>query len=174
MKRNIFTLFFVMMLIIASCGKPESAIPKKLDPTPTQIVEDPIVIEGSTDTKPTFSDAGGKSTVKFTAKASWTASIINTKADSWVSLDKDSGGAGEITLTITVEKNETPDERNATVQIKSEGTTISVVVTQKQKDAITLTPSKTEIEAVGGTFTVEVKANIDFSYVIALVSGKKS
>ena len=42
----------------------------------------------------------------------------------------------------------------------------TVTVSQKQKDALTITASKFEVAAAGGEVAIEVKANIDFEYVI--------
>lgn len=44
--------------------------------------------------------------------------------------------------------------------------TKSIVVTQKQKDAITLTTAKFEVDKNGGEIQVEVKANVTYEVVI--------
>lgn len=151
--------------MIFSCNKQEE--PQKPDPTPTPTPKETVVIDKGVDTKPTIKQEGGEAKVSFTATENWTASIINTKADSWISLDKTSGSAGSVTITITVQGNDTPDDRSATVQIKAGKTTIDIVVSQKGKDSLTTTASKNEFGPEGGKLTIEVKANIDFTYSIA-------
>lgn len=151
--------------MVFSCTKPED--PQKPDPKPDPTPKEAVVIDKGVDTKPTIKQEGGEAKVSFTATENWTASIINTKADSWISLDKTSGSAGSATITITVQGNDTPDDRSATVQIKAGKTTIDIVVSQKGKDALTTTASKNEFGPEGGELTIEVKANIDFTYSIA-------
>lgn len=167
MKRTVFAYVLMAMLLLASCNKPQPIPSPTPTPVPTPVPESSIVFETGTDVKPVVPDAGGKLYLKFNASDAWTASVINSKADSWITLDKTEGAAGSATITIDVAKNDTADERNATVQVVSGTATASIVVTQKQKDALTATASKNEIEAEGGTFSIEVKANIDFTYEIA-------
>ena len=162
MKR-IFFASALILILSAACSKPEP----DPEPEPTPITQPSITLDPGTSTKPTLTAAGGSVDIKFTSTMDWTASVINTKADGWISLDKTSGAAGTATIKATVAANTSPDERNATIQIKSGTKTASVVVTQKQKDALTTSASKNEIEAAGGTFTIEVKANISFTWEIA-------
>ena len=164
MKRNFFTLV-MMIIFLAACGKEEPA--PGPTPTPTPTPESSVVFETGTDTKPVLASDGGKVYLKFNATGAWTASVINANADDWITLDKTGGEAGTTTVTVTVLRNDTTDERNATVVIKCGTATATAVVTQKQKDALTVTAAKNEIEAAGGTFSIEVKANIDFTYEIA-------
>lgn len=163
MKRKMFAM--ALMMLMVACNKPQP-IPGPT-PTPTPTPESSVVFETGTETKPVLAVEGGKIYLKFNATGAWTASVINTKADEWITLDKTKGEAGTATITVTVLQNDTPDERNATVEIKCGTSTASAVVTQKQKDALTVTAAKNEIEAAGGTFSIEVKANIEFTYQIA-------
>ena len=64
--------------------------------------------------------------------------------------------------------NDTYDERNAKVTIKAGATTQSFVVTQKQKDGLTVTSNKVEVSAEGGDIAIEVKANVDFKVEISV------
>lgn len=117
-------------------------------------------------TNPVLGSGGGNIEVSFTSSDAWTAGVINTRADSWVTVSPTSGSKGKGKITITVAANDTPDERGATIQIKCGTIARSITITQKQKDAFTATPSKTELGNEGGTFTVEVKANVDFTFTI--------
>ena len=168
--RSYHFLFLAIAVILSlsmifSCSKQEEA--QKPDPPPTPTPKETVVIDQGVDTKPIIKQEGGEAKVSFTATETWTASIINTKADSWISLDKTSGSAGSVTITITVQGNDNPDDRSATVRIKAGNTTIDIVVSQKGKDSLTTTASKNEFGPEGGELTIEVKANIDFSYSIA-------
>lgn len=113
-----------------------------------------------------FSTDGGTSKVTITSSAAWTAELVNDRADDWCSIDSTSGSAGTSTLTITATANDTPDDRTATIVVKSGTLSKTINVSQKQKDALTVTSSKFEVDAEGGEVVVEVKANIDFEYAI--------
>ena len=113
----------------------------------------------------TIEAGGGRAEITFTASDSWTAAFSNDRA-SWLSFSPESGAAGQGKVSVTADPNETTDERSAVVRIKCGSATASVTVVQKQKDALTQTPSKTQFGAEGGSFTIEVKSNIDYSFDI--------
>ena len=113
-----------------------------------------------------FTTEGGSTVVTFTSSDAWTAEAINNRADAWCSVSPTSGTAGNGKVTITATANDTTDDRTATVVIKSGTTQKTIAVSQKQKDALTVTSSKFEISADGGDVAIEVKANIDFEYAI--------
>lgn len=133
------------------------------EPTP-QPQKPTITIE--TPTQPSFAEEGGEGTISFTASEAWSAEVINTRADSWVSIHPTSGGAGKATITVTTEPNDTPDDRSATIVIKSGTVEKTVKISQKQQDALTVTAATFEVGNEGGEIDIEVKANIDFEYEI--------
>ena len=85
---------------------------------------------------------------------------------SWCEPSKTSGSNGE-TVTFTVEPNTTVSERNVTYTFRCGDKTAKLTITQKQKDALTVTKSKYEVKAEGDNIKVEIKANIPFDYEIA-------
>ncbi|MBQ3149147.1 MAG: hypothetical protein IJB87_07295 [Alistipes sp.] len=114
----------------------------------------------------TFDDAAGEEQVSFSATADWIAELVNDRADSWLSISPKSGAAGNASIAIKATENDTPDDRSATIRLKAGSAMKTISVTQKQKDALTVTSSKFEVEANGGEVQIEVKANIDFEYAI--------
>ena len=136
--------------------------------TPPTPEEPTITFPTGSDTQPVFTTEGGTSTLTFTATESWTASVgeADTRAIDWLSVSPTSGQAGTATLTITTEPNDTYDERNAAITLTSGGTRKTLTVTQKQRDALTVTSNKVEVEAAGETFTIEVQANVSVTYEI--------
>ena len=114
----------------------------------------------------TFDDAAGEEQVSFSATADWIAELVNDRADSWLTISPKSGAAGNASIAIKATENDTPDDRSATIRLKAGSAMKTISVTQKQKDALTVTSSKFEVEAEGGEVKIEVKANIDFEYVI--------
>ena len=117
-------------------------------------------------TSSNFTTEGGESKITFTTNEAWTAEVINTRADGWCTVNPTSGAAGNATITISTEPNDTPDDRTATIKIKAGTASKTIAVSQKQKDALTVTSSKFEVGAEGGEVKIEVKANIDFEYAI--------
>lgn len=148
-------LFAILQFVVSSC-KDDSNDPTQPEPTPG------ITIPSTENLIPVLSQQGGKTYVSFTATADWTASLVNTRAESWITVTPTSGKKGENQITITTSANETYDERNATVVLKCGTDSKNIVVTQKQKDALTVTSSKYEVDSKGGSISVEVKANINF------------
>jgi uncharacterized protein YjdB len=114
-----------------------------------------------------FTSDGGSSTITFTSNKDWTISTSTSGGDvSWCTVSPSSGKAGTNTVTVTTTQNTSYDDRNATLIFKVQDLLTNLVVTQKQKDALTITTAKYEVGAEGGTINVEVKANIDFQIEI--------
>lgn len=167
--RKALTILACALALLAACEKPDNGNPSKptpTPPTPPPTPAAPIVVAAGTDLKPTITSDGGDTKISFTAKESWTASVIETKSDNWISLDKTSGGAGDITITVTVQSNDSYDDRSATVQIKSGSTTIDILFSQKQTDALIVAVSEIKVGAEGDTIEIEVETNVNVSYKI--------
>lgn len=153
------SLFFCLLLCHGcSYGENEEPAPKP--------EEKPSITVPSSQTPPVFNQAGGNSTYSFTATADWTISTAETRNVSWLTVQPLSGKAGEAELTVITTANDTPDERRATVTIKAVTASCQFVVSQKQKDALTVTSNKIEMPSAGGQSTVEVKANVEYEYEI--------
>ncbi len=158
MKDLLHILLLAMIVCCWSCsGGEEEPIP-----TPTPKPESNKI--EITTSAPVLEQKGGTATVSFTTNAAWTASVSTTT--SWVSVSPSSGAAGTHTLTVTTAENDTYDERNATLTIKAGNASQNLTITQKQKDALTVTSNKVEIGSEGGTFSIEAKANVSVSYEI--------
>ena len=151
-------------LLLAACSDDE----QKESPTPGPEPDEPaIVIPDTEDTAPVIAQEGGTATVSFTATADWTAEATAvTRALDWVSVQPTGGKAGDVTLTITTQPNDTYDERNAAIVLTCAGERTTFTVSQKQKDALLLTSDKVELDATGGDFTLALQANVPVSYEI--------
>ncbi len=161
MRKYIYILNILLLSILfISCSK-DSDEPN-VEPTPVPTVAK-IEFPATEDTKPVFGTEGGTATIKFTATQAWTAIAANDRASEWLSISPSSGTAGSSALTITTKENDTYDERSASITIKSGTAQQTIVITQKQKDALLVTSDKFEVDAEGCQISVEVKANIDFS-----------
>lgn len=163
MKKHVFLIsLFLLFLGMTSCSSGnDGPVPTPTpQPTPTPVPSDKIDVTS----KPSaaIQTAGGDATIEFTASADWSAS---TSAD-WISISPTSGTAGSAKITVKVAENTTYDERNGSVTIKSGTASQNITITQKQKDAITLTSNKVEVNAEAGEATIEVKANVDYTFEI--------
>ena len=160
MKR--FLLYLLTIATLVACTKGDDGESPNPEPTPEKPKAE-IEIET---TVLDFTAEGGENIFWFTTTEAWTAEVINSRADGWCSISPTSGAAGSATITVTTEPNDTPDDRSASIVIKAGSASKTVKVSQKQKDALTVTASKFEVEAEGGEVKIEVKANIDFSVEI--------
>lgn len=132
------------------------------------VPEEPsIEMEGEVDVRPVIGSSGGTSTVTFTASGDWTASVSAvTRTLDWLSVSPTQGGAGTVTLQISAQPNESYDERNAAVLLTCGNAQQTITVTQKQKDALLVNSHKVEMDAEGGTFDIELQANVNVTYEI--------
>ena len=113
-----------------------------------------------------FDEHADVQTISFSSTMDWTAELINDRADGWCSISATSGTAGSKDIDVTVTENTSTDDRTASVIIKSGAISKTVRISQKQRDALTVTSSTFEIEGTSGKIYIEVKANVDFEYTI--------
>ena len=162
-QQLLFAGLVFCFLLLAACSDEN-----KESSSPTPEPDEPsIVIPDTEDTAPVLDQQGGTATVSFTAAADWTAEATAiTRALDWVSVQPTSGTAGDVTLTITTQPNDTYDERNAAIVLTCAGQQTTLTVTQKQQDALLVSSNKVELEAEGGSFTLTVQANVSVSHAI--------
>ena len=147
----------LIMLGLASCG-PKNGI----EPDTPDGKAELEVNTASLD----FTEEAGSGTIELTTNTKWTASTVNDRASDWLSINPAGGEAGTHTINVSAAANDTPDDRSASVVIKAGDVEKVVKVNQKQKDALTVTSSKFELDWTGGDIRIEVKSNIDFQYTI--------
>lgn len=136
------------------------------DEDPAEIIPDPgseIYFTKSLD----FTSNSGESILSFTTNKDWTIEVSQSGGDvSWCTVFPSKGKAGENEVLVKVAENTGTDDRNATLILTAKELTNRIVVTQKQKDAITLTTAKFEVDKNGGDIEVEVKANVSYEVII--------
>ena len=155
-------LFVLTAMMICSCSKSET------EDNPNPNPESSVTGMWLTPDALTFESTGGSETVWLNLNYSGTSTNAQWKltgGESWCTASKTSGGDNE-QITFEVTENNDPDERNATFTFTCGSVSTKLVVTQKQKDALTVTSSKIEMDSNGGIAIVEVKANIDYEYEI--------
>jgi|GEM_PF-3502883 len=159
-----FLGLLLLIFGVICCSKTE---PDNPDKPVTPAEPDKLELSASVDRNPVVSVEGGTVEISFTASTSWSASIINDRADAWCSVSPASGSAGSGKVVVTVKQNSEPDDRSASVVIKAGTASQTINVTQKQKDAIILTATKFELPEEGGEFSVEIKSNVSYKYTIS-------
>ena len=106
MKRfNLIVLSLLSVAILIGCDKLEDIFGTEENPNNPQIEINTPEILSATD--------GGNNTIMFSATENWTAEILNSRTDGWCSIYPTSGNAGEATIKVTTQPNDTPDERSA-------------------------------------------------------------
>ena len=149
MKKILYpiTMTLLFCLLWASCKDEKEEV----------IVTPSITLTGGS--SHTVECSGGTLEVNFSSAKAWTAS----SGQNWCRISPFSGQGGNAKLTITVDENTTTDERNASVTIKSESASTNITINQKQKDALTVTSQKVEMDALGGEAIIQVKANVTYT-----------
>lgn len=111
-----------------------------------------------------FQTTASSKDITFNSNMDWNIEVPQNI--DWCKVSPTSGNAGTQNVTISVSDNETYDDRSAVLRFCVGDSTKTIIVNQKQLDALTLTADKFEIPQEGGNIDVEVKSNIDFTYVI--------
>lgn len=155
----------LLLLLAVSCSDSDKELE---EPTPPEPVVAGITFAEDTDRQPLVGSAGGTLSIHFTATASWTASVGNSRADGWISVSPTSGEAGEGSVTVTVASNEGTDERSASVFLVCGEEQETVVVTQKQKDALILSQQVYELPAEESTIELEVQSNVSYETSVSV------
>lgn len=114
-----------------------------------------------------FTSEAENKTLTFTATKDWKVTAAATRSgEQWYRIHPLSGGPGEARVTFEVDGNEGYDDRSVAVTIDAGGFTKTMMIMQKQKNALLLTSKRLEVKQDGETVTVGVKANIEYQVVI--------
>lgn len=148
-------------IVSFSCSGSDPEIEEKPD-APVVVPQETITCSTTTLTS---AAEGGEFPLEFTASSDWSLSVLN--GIQWCTVSQTSGNAGSVKVVVKTVANESYDDRNVTLFIKCGSATHSVVLTQKQKNALLLTTTKFELDQQGGTIEVEAKANVSYDVTIA-------
>ena len=111
----------------------------------------------------TVSSNSNTQSVIVTCNGTW---ALSGETVSWCRPSKTTGQNTDV-VTFNIDENNLSDDRNATYTFTCATESAKFVLTQKGKDALTVTKSKFEVSAQGEQIAVEVNANISFDYEIA-------
>jgi hypothetical protein len=154
---KMIVLLAAVMSLAVHCHPPVPPDP----PTPPDIVDPTIIIDTSYD----FSAEGGTVTLSMTMTEAWSTDVEG--GDGWCFLNKKSGQAGEATVTITVNKNDTYNARSCTVTMSSKNSIGKIIINQAQLDVLAVDPEYYAFPAEGGEFSPEITANIEYEVTLS-------
>lgn len=162
--KNILLLSAILLSVLFfSCKK---------DNNPTDEPQKPsaeIVINVSDVVLPDIAGVTESVTVQFNSNVKWNLSLSDTKATpDWFDVNPKSGGAGSVTLKVSIKRNnETYSDRNAYIIIRAGDVSKTLTVTQKKKNAIILSKDKFEVEEEGGKITIDLKSNVNYTATVS-------
>ena len=156
-------LFVLLSVVLVACSGEE----KVNLPDEPETPEAEITLAEGTDKHPLLDASGGTVTLHFTSTADWKATVGNVRASSWITVSPTSGKAGEASATISVAANDGTDERTASVFLDCGDSRETIVVTQKQKDALIVSRQSYELSAGESLIEVEVEANVTFEVEVS-------
>ena len=156
-------LFVLLSVVLVACSGEE----KVNLPDEPETPEAEITLAEGTDKHLLLDASGGTVTLHFTSTADWKTTVVNVRASSWITVSHTSGKAGEASVTISVAANDGTDERTASVFLDCGDSRETIVVSQKQKDALIVSHQSYELSAGESLIEVEVEANVTFEVEVS-------
>lgn len=151
-------ILFIFLLNFSCSNNDEADTPEIIVPNDEQEYFD----EGIN-----FDTQAHEKNITFTTNTDWTIDIAETRSNvSWCTVFPKSGKAGKNSIQIKTEENDTYDDRSVVITLNVGNVKKTIMITQKQRDALIVTSKRVEIDAEGGDFEVKVKSNIDYDVVI--------
>ena len=158
----------MLTCIFASCSDGGSEDPVNPTPKPEEVKAEITIDSGIVSNGLSFDTAQSEQFVSFATNTDWTLSVASTTSGTtWCKASLTSGSKGSANVKFSVEENTEYDERSVSVTIKAGSVSKTFTITQKGVDALLVTTNKYEAAQGGGKIEVEVKANIDYQFVIS-------
>ena len=158
MKNTWHLLACLMLLVACSDDKVEDETTITLPPKTETLFEKGV----------NFTTSAGTQSLEFTATENWNITAATTRnGEKWYQVYPTSGGPGKAEISISVEDNDSYDERSVAITINAGKTKKTLMVAQKQKNALLISSERREVKQEGGPIDVEVEANVEYKAVIA-------
>ena len=158
MKNTWHLLACLMLLVACSDDKVEDETTITLPPKTETLFEKGV----------NFTTSAGTQSLEFTATENWNITAATTRnGEKWYQVYPTSGGPGKAEISISFEDNDSYDERSVAITINAGKTKKTLMVAQKQKNALLISSERREVKQEGGTIDVEVEANVEYKAVIA-------
>lgn len=115
-----------------------------------------------------FTTTASSKSLEFTTDQDWNITAAETRnGEKWYEIYPTSGGPGKAEVTIKVDENKSYDNRSVAITINAGKVKKTLMVSQKQVNALTVTSERLEVKPEGGKLNVEVNANVEYRVVIA-------
>ena len=158
MKNTWHLLACLMLLVACSDDKVEDETTITLPPETETLFEKGV----------NFTTSAGTQSLEFTATENWNITAATTRnGEKWYQVYPTSGGPGKAEISISVEDNDSYDERSVAITINAGKTKKTLMVAQKQKNALLISSERREVKQEGGTIDVEGEANVEYKAIIA-------
>lgn len=154
MKRlSIFTLLIISLFIV-SCNKDNDVY----EALPGTVLLDDLK-EGTID----FSSEAGSFDLTVTSRKNWVIDYSNPQDSKWVTFNPTSGNNKVSKLTISVAANDEFSGRESSLVVNHDGTANTIIVRQKQRDAILAAEREYTIFYEENSLEFTISHNVDFS-----------
>ena len=160
-KYSVFLLLAALAWFVAGCSPEIDFIESSFRPGSAE-----MSISGG-NLSIVFPSAAGSASVDLKANGKWTAAFVNDRANSWCSISAMEGKRGTVTITVTVDANAGYDDRSASINFVCGEVQRTILVTQKQKNAVLLSSTRQDVKMQGGQFTIELRSNVPYTYTIS-------
>lgn len=151
MKKTIYSILTFVLIILLGTSIQSCKSDSYVSPLHGQSIGD-ISLGSSMDSK-NISIGSNSDLSKITASSSadWCSAIVSPTS-----------------INVSVQANDTYEERKASILLadSEDGTTLSFNVIQKQNDAVITDKQSYSISSSGGTITIEIKSNVDYTVEI--------
>ena len=155
MKRIAKLGYCVLLVLLFAACKQSQEFEEDVSPAEELTLrseQDPVVQSG-----------GGDVFIRFYASSAWTVSVPE-EVSGWCLPAQTAGEAGEVELLVILASNDQTEDRNARITVACGTEVFSVFIVQKQRNALTVSTNRFELEPAGGIIAVEVKSNIDYDW----------
>ncbi|MCF0173376.1 MAG: hypothetical protein HUJ91_06585, partial [Bacteroidales bacterium] len=106
--------------------------------------------------------SGETYSIPFDMPGEW--SVSKTPDIGWCRVSPDRGSAGKVTVSITIDANDTSGAREVALSFTAPNATGFIKIEQKRQDVFTVTPTEFSLDAEGGEIEIVVTTNITYSY----------
>lgn len=144
MKRILSLLLVALAVVFLSCKK--------------DVVEDRLDVNA---TKLSFAANQGSKNITIYSSDDWSAELENKQDKAWCAITPSKGQAGDNIIVIKVTNNDSTDERNTSVIIKTPTQQRKVEIAQDSKQAIVVSPDIV-IDSKQQVVEIEVRANVEY------------
>ena len=152
----------IVLFAAGSCQAPDIT----LDLSSFASSSEAELLSGADPVRIIFPSSGGSATMELGATRKWEVAPVNRRA-SWCEVTPSSGLRGTTKVTFTAGENDAYGERSATFILSCEDVTKTVIVTQKQLDAIVIGSTRYEVGPEGMVLGIDVASNLDYSVKVS-------